>query len=666
MKNWNHQPSGDIELTIESEAYLELAKDDLLIHQYDDARQELEVAVRSANPQAEYLLGALYEQGLGVDRDKEKALLWYHRAAEHGYAPAQTAAAALYLDGDDVLADYAEAYRLLTLAVQNKDVDGNEGSSSLSADLTHAVEWIDEDAYGMAVQEGCAEYLLGWIHVAGLGVEIDSDKAISWMEKAAQKGYQAAVFELAQRSTYGIDINEIWAKKAVEYGEYYPLISVALRYLDSNAAPQDSEKGLSILTELADKGIGSAQITLAECLIKGKSTPKDADKALHYLSLAAKMGDAKLITGLGIALYKSEETEIDPDLAVKSLELAASAGDDEALVELGNLYFDGAGDMAPDQEKAFTYFVQAAEKDVPNGWEWVGHCLYEGKGAPQNRQEALICYEKAAKQGLYNSYYMMGMIYGYDETLFNYEKAVSCFEKSAKLGQTDALIRLGTMHLHGVGAIPPDQQKAFHYFIQAAQADNGLGWEWAAYCRYWGYGTQENRKKALQFYHKAAQKGSCHSQYMLGYIYGYDVTPPDFKKAARWFRKAARQGHSDAQLKLGFYYHHGRGVKQNYKTAFKLFKQAAAQGHATAMHNIGDAYENGYGVEKDEKQAFTWYRKSAELADKWGMFGAGRLLFGGIGTQPNQVEGRRWINKAAEAGLQDAIEWRPQSMPDAP
>jgi len=659
MKNWNLLPSGEIELTIESEAYLELAKDDLLIHQYDDARHELEVAVRSANPQAEYLLGALYEHAPGVDRDKEKALLWYLRAANHGYAPAQTAAAALYLDEDGVMTDYAEAYRLLTLAVQKEDADENDGSPSLSVDFPDAAECFDEDERWMAVQEGYAEYLLGWLYTAGLGVVIDSEKAISWIEKAAKKGCRAAVFELAQRSEYGIDRNEVWAKKAVEYGEYDPLISVALRYLEGHTTPEDSEKGLSILTALADKGIGSAQFTLAECLIKGKSMPKNADKALHYLSLAAQNGSAKLITGLGIALYKSEETEIDPDLAVKSLELAATAGDDEALVELGNLYFDGAGDMAADQEKAFRYYRQAAEKDVSNGWELVGYCLYEGKGAPQNRQEALGWYEKAAKQGLYNSYYMMGMIYGYDETLFNVEKAVSCFEKSAKLGQTDALVRLGTMHLHGVGAITPDQQKAFQYFIQATLADNSLGWEWAAYCHYWGYGTQQNIQKALQFYHKAAQKGSCHSQYMLGYIYGYDVKPPDFKKAARWFRKAARQGHSDAQLKLGFYYHHGRGVKQNYKTAFKLFTQAAAQGHAIAMHNIGDAYENGYGVDKDEKQAFIWYRKSAERGDKCGMFSAGRLLFGGIGTQPNQVEGRRWINKAAEAGLPDAIEWRP-------
>lgn len=624
MKNLKHLPPGEIELSIESEAYLELAKDSLLKYQYADARQELEVAIRSANPQAEYLLGALYEHAFGVDRDKEKGLLWYLRAADHGYAVAQTAAAALYIDGDGVSADYTEAHRLLTLAVKKENTAAEAWLQGQPADFLDAEEDLEEDDLFKAMQEGYPEYLLGWLHAAGLGVAINREKAISWIEKAAKKGFRAAVFELAQRSEYGIERNEVWAKKALEYGEPASLIAVALRYLDNDAIPQDSEKGLAILTDLADKGFASAQMALAKCLITGKNISKDTDKALHYLSLAAEVG------------YH------------------------EALVEMGKLYFDGAGDMVPDQSKAFEYFCQAAEKNTPSGWEWLGYCLYTGKGTRQNRSAALGWYEKAAKQGLYNSYYMMGMICGYDETLFNEEKAVSYFEKAAEWGQSDALVRLGTMHLHGVGAILPDRQKAFQYFSQAAQADNSLGWEWAAYCHYWGYGTQKNMIKAQQFYYKAAHEGSCHSQYMLGYIYGYDVTPPDFEKAARWFKEAARQGHSDAQLKLGFYYHNGCGVKQNYKTAFKLFTQAAAQGHATAMHNIGDAYEKGYGVEKDEKQAFVWYRKSAELGDKWGMFSAGRLLFCGIGTPPNQLEGRRWINKAAKAGLPEAIKWRPQ------
>ena len=77
------------------------------------------------------------------------------------------------------------------------------------------------------------------------------------------------------------------------------------------------------------------------------------------------------------------------------------------------------------------------------------------------------------------------------------------------------------------------------------------------------------------------------------------------------------------------------------------------------MHNLGDAYENGYGVKKDEKLAFAWYMKSAKLNDKSGMFAAGRSLYYGIGTQRDIEGGYRLIEKAAEAGLREAINWRP-------
>ena len=627
MESWNDLPSGEIELTIESEAYLQLALEDLSKCEYEEARKELEIAVKSANPQAEYLLGYLYDHALGVDRDVEKVLFWYLRAAEHGYAPAQTCAAALYLIGNDVPTNYAEAFRLLSLAVHKEDPK--------------------------------AEFWLGLMYSEGLHVKPDLAKAVYWMEKSAQKECEAAIHQLAVNSAYGIGVNEVWAKRVVEHGEYYPLISVAQRYIDDRNASQNTEKGVSLLTELADKGIGSAQIALAQRLITGAGVPKKADKALHYLSLAADAGNAELVSRLGVSLYKGEGKNIDPDIAVKCLELAEHVGNVNALVELGNLYLDGAGEMPPDQEKAFRYFIQAAERDNPRGWEWAGYCLYEGKGTPQNREEALRWYEKAAEKELYNSYYMLGMIYSYDKALSDYEKAVICFEKSAELGQTNAFIKLGKIYLEGLGDIKPNQEKAFHYFYNAAKADNTLGCEWTAYCYYRGYGVQQNRLKALQFYSVAAEKGASHSQYMLGMLYGYDLTPHNYRKAACWFQKAAVLGHSDAQLKLGFYYHNGRGVIRNYKKAFALFEQAAAQGHTTAMHNIGDAFENGYGVKKDEKQAFAWYMKSAQGNDKWGMFAMGRLMYAGIGTVQNREEGRQWIRKAADAGLQDAIDWMP-------
>src|SRR3546814_17185115 len=54
-------------------------------------------------------IGHLYRWGQGVDRDIDKAIAWYQRAADAGFARAQANLAAIYLQGDGVPVDYAAA-----------------------------------------------------------------------------------------------------------------------------------------------------------------------------------------------------------------------------------------------------------------------------------------------------------------------------------------------------------------------------------------------------------------------------------------------------------------------------------------------------------------------------------------------------------------------------
>jgi septal ring-binding cell division protein DamX len=55
----------------------------------------LQRAAETGLPQAQYNLGVLYEHGRGVRLDASRALTWYQRAAEQGFAPARQRHAAL-------------------------------------------------------------------------------------------------------------------------------------------------------------------------------------------------------------------------------------------------------------------------------------------------------------------------------------------------------------------------------------------------------------------------------------------------------------------------------------------------------------------------------------------------------------------------------------------
>ena len=55
--------------------------------------------IADSSAEACYLLGQLYARGHGVERDYAEAMTWYQRAANEGYAPAQTALGTMFLQG---------------------------------------------------------------------------------------------------------------------------------------------------------------------------------------------------------------------------------------------------------------------------------------------------------------------------------------------------------------------------------------------------------------------------------------------------------------------------------------------------------------------------------------------------------------------------------------
>ena len=66
-------------------------------------------AASKEDPDAKFNLGVLYEQGLGVEADLEKAMGWYREAALQNCPEAQSAMGMLYAQGKGVRQDWEEA-----------------------------------------------------------------------------------------------------------------------------------------------------------------------------------------------------------------------------------------------------------------------------------------------------------------------------------------------------------------------------------------------------------------------------------------------------------------------------------------------------------------------------------------------------------------------------
>jgi TPR repeat protein len=89
---------------------------------------------------AQFDLGTLYDNGLGVPRSVDEALRWYRAAAVRGHPLAQYNLATMYEDGEGVARDLVEAYKWYTLAARGGFVGTERGSRELLTPRLSAVE----------------------------------------------------------------------------------------------------------------------------------------------------------------------------------------------------------------------------------------------------------------------------------------------------------------------------------------------------------------------------------------------------------------------------------------------------------------------------------------------------------------------------------------------
>lgn len=139
------------------------AKKDLEALEKNDQETALNYFMAAADdgfPQAQYYVGQIYENGLGVGRDYEKALEFYMAAADEEFAPALNQIGYMYFNGYGVDVNFATAAYYQKLAAL-------QGYTPAQANL-------------------------GFLYEYGYGVERNLKTACSYYELAADAGFEGA------------------------------------------------------------------------------------------------------------------------------------------------------------------------------------------------------------------------------------------------------------------------------------------------------------------------------------------------------------------------------------------------------------------------------------------------------------------------------------------
>lgn len=142
---------------------------------YATAYQEFLPEAEQGRAEAQNILGTMHLYGWGVPKDPQKAVTWFQKAADQGFAPAQ------YFLGNQ--------YRI-----------GREGVPQDKKEAITLYRRAAEQNYAPAQHE------LGLIYERGEIVPQDSNEAAKWYRKAADLGDAASAAYLGNLYYYGTGI----------------------------------------------------------------------------------------------------------------------------------------------------------------------------------------------------------------------------------------------------------------------------------------------------------------------------------------------------------------------------------------------------------------------------------------------------------------------------
>ncbi|NNE39600.1 MAG: sel1 repeat family protein [Marinicaulis sp.] len=296
---------------------LQEAIEKLLASEFAAAHKIAAPIAAAGEPDAQHLIGYIYERGLGVQRDVMRAIDLYARAAAGGHADSQFALGELAFTGAFAKQDDAKAFAWYKRAAENGHTRGQTRLGFMYAnglgvdpDPAKAKELFETAG---AAGDPEAQYNLGAIYLSGAGVAVDYKKSAAWFEQAAIQGHPGSQYNLALLYDSPFlgepDIQKTakWMGEAAKAG--MPAAMVAVGLLTHNGVIEADRHPADWFEAAAELGDAQGKFLYAVALSKGDGRLKDKAEAKRLITEVIALGD-----------------ELDSDLRTSAAALAKELG----------------------------------------------------------------------------------------------------------------------------------------------------------------------------------------------------------------------------------------------------------------------------------------------------------------------------------------------------
>lgn len=419
-------------------------------------------------------LAAMYNEGLGVQKDLVKSAEWMHRAAMTGVVDAMVQLSIKYNIGEGVEQDIKKAKFWCRTAIEH-DASCAEAHSSLAVYLLTHEPTDAQKAEAESLMQRAAE--LGDVDaMCFLASEYSCEdgafprnlpKAFQFWHSAANREVERAYMPLGECYLYGrgterdiqsgmeyvewaaaADMADAQRFLALEYGDakgFYPLDSRLAVEWGTKAlkhAPDDAELHCLVGDHILRQNRNSASARkrayahYSEAVIQknpraiymqgrawecgwayeqGRRQKADPDKAAQYYWLAMSLGSPEA----GAALIRMANLgyiglDWDMETLLKALKRASDAGVKGCAAMLAVYYHPDAGEQ-PDAEIAAQWMKVAVERDETLLAMVLRACSlmeeHEAAAAPEKLREAEHLLRRAAAQGCAAGYSGLGTLH---------------------------------------------------------------------------------------------------------------------------------------------------------------------------------------------------------------------------------------------------------------
>lgn len=344
-----------------------------------------------------------------------------------------------------------------------------------AGDVASAVRLLEPLA---GAGDASAEYLLGKVHLDGLGVPQDFSAAARWIAKAAEKGHAPAQNALGRLHAEGLGVARdgkaavVWMKRAAEQGNPAHQYDLALLLDDARLGVEDKIEAVRWFEAAAKQGLPAAKTSLGLAYQQGSDVQKDLARAAALFSEAAEAGDARAQNNLGLMLARGEGVPQDYERAVGLFEKAVAQGQTQALYNLGVMYENGFG-VAQNEAKAMELYAKAGQRGGTTATDIVSGegFLYDPRLLPLDPAAAKPeHFAEGASSGDPLAMFLFAYLTATDASRSGGPaRAASWFEKAAELGLPAAMANLGLLHLRGQG-VPQDYVLGYMWLNLAVAA----------------------------------------------------------------------------------------------------------------------------------------------------------------------------------------------------